>query len=84
MTKKTRPGNGSKMRNRVASNPLLGKSGRHEKTRKAIRRKDKVKLSTMRFERAAVVASGQSRIVSFDDARIGKAIESTAVYKLAA
>ena len=84
MRKKTRPGNGSKMRNRVASNPLLGKSGRHEKTRKAIRRKDKVKLSTMRFERAAVVASGQSRIVSFDDARIGKAIESTAVYKLVA
>ena len=84
MTKKTRSGNGPKMRNRVASNPLLGKSGRHEKTRKAIRRKDKVKLSTMRFERAAVMASGQSRIVSLVDARAGKAIESTAVFKLAA
>ena len=84
MTKKTRSGNGSKMRNRVASNPLLGKSGRHEKTRKAIRRKDKVKLSTMRFERAAVMASGQSRIVSLDDVRIGNAIDSIAAHKLAA
>ena len=84
MTKKTRSGNGSKMRNRVASNPLLGKSGRHEKNRKAVRRKDKVKLSTMRFERAAVVASGQSRNESLVDVRTGKAIESTAVYKLAA
>ena len=38
----------------------------------------------MRFERAAVMASGQSRIVSLVDARAGKAIESTAVFKLAA
>lgn len=84
MTKSRRSGNGSQVRNRVASNPLLGKSGRHEKTRKAIRRKDKVKLSTMRFERAAVVASGQSRIVTIDSASIVNASRSANIFMAAA
>lgn len=84
MTQKRRSGNGSKMRNRVAGNPLLGKSGRHEKTKKAIRRKDKVKLSTMRFERAAVVASGQRCIVPLDATRTVNAAGSADIIKLAA
>lgn len=55
------------VRNPVAANPLLGKSQAHGKTRKAIRRTDKVSLSKMSFERIACAAAQQKQALGSND-----------------
>ena len=56
-----------KLNNKVAANPLLGKSGRHEKTAKAKRMQEKVLLKKTWFERAAArSAFGSSHVVSHE------------------
>jgi hypothetical protein len=52
------------VRNRVAANPLLGKSCAHGKSRKAERRSAKVSLKTMPFERATSYLVGDEAVGS--------------------
>jgi len=51
------------IRNTVAANPLLKKSGAHGKTRKAIRRGDKIAVSKMSFERIACSQAIGSNVI---------------------
>lgn len=55
------------VRNRVAANPLLGKSQAHGKTRKATRRADKVSLTKMSFERIACTGSEPPQALGSND-----------------
>lgn len=52
------------VRNPVAANPLLGKSRAHGKSRKALRRSDKMALKSMPFERATLYFVGHKVVGS--------------------
>ena len=52
------------VRNRVALNPLLGKGAAHRKSKKAIRRADKVSLRKERYPQS--IPAGYPLLVAFD------------------